>query len=162
MPTRFQKARAFKHTRRQSTDITMNSTNWANVDTALDLVLAANVGDVLEAHLNLVCGNQTPDAYFDVATIVSSSPVNSFGKAGAVETAPSGTLGVPGWYCRGSAYDKAAGVAMYTVVAGDRDASGYVTLRLRYATSTATNRTLYASVYPILWGVKNLGPVDPN
>lgn len=146
---------------------TLNSTNWASLDalapaTTTDVILDAEVGDTLVANFNGVLGNQTPDAYFDVCTIIAAARVNSFAKKGAVQAAP-GVAGVPAWYVTGSVFGKPSGAVMYEVVAGDLDANGLVTCRIYYATSTATNRTFYCdgTTYLPEFSVQNIGPVDP-
>ncbi len=147
-----------KVTTRSSGNITMNSVNWANLDTGMDITLAAQVGDTLEASLFALIGNQAVDTYFDVATIVAAAPVNSFVKRGAVTTAPPP---YGNWYALTGAWTNLGVPIHYTVVTGDLS-SGLVTLRLRYATLTATNRTFHAdgTNYTAEFCVKNLGPVD--
>ena len=91
----------------------------------------------------------------DAATIVSGSPVNyvSMGAGGASHQ------GVTGW--RGgndtSVNLESGTLVFYTVVSGDISA-GTVTLRLRYRTTTAANKTLFAqSNVNFQWGVVNFG-----
>lgn len=158
---RFQRARAFRTARSTAGDITLNSTAWANVDTALDMTIEAQVGDVLMYTPSALTGAQTVDTYFDVVTLVSSAPLNSFAKAGAVEASP-GTMGWQAWFCLPTALMTLSGPAWYTVVAGDI-VSGQVTTRLRYATFSATNRTLYRNANnPLAVMLHNLGPADPE
>jgi len=156
---RYRLARAHKVTTRSAGNLTLNSTNWANVDTGLDITLAAQAGDVLEASLSAVVDANAVILYLDVVTVVSAAPVNSFGKKGAVTAAPL-PAGVSSWYCAASVLTMVGAPIHYTAVAGDL-ASGLVTLRLRYATATATNRILNAdSNVPVEFCVKNLGPAD--
>ncbi len=132
---------------------------WTNLDTGMDITIAAQVGDTLEASLSALVGSETVSAYFDVVTIVSATPVNSFGKRGAVETAAG--FYIIGWFCSNGVFTPLGAPVHYTVVAGDL-VSGLVTLRLRYATSAATNKTFYASgtTHIAEFCVSNRGPVD--
>lgn len=139
-------------------DLSLNSTNWANVDTGLDLVLAAAAGDDIEVTLNCLLGGETNDVYLDVVSVVSGSPVNSFGAAAAVTTAPP-AYGIAGWYSIGNAFRNPGPPHIYTVQAGDLATDGTITLRLRYATSTAAAHTMYATANRRLcFSAKNLGP----
>lgn len=153
-------AKQIKKARRTSGNITLNSANWANVDTGLDLTLSnVSTGDQLVAGLTAFSSNEAVTAYLDAVTLVSSTPTNSFGKAGAVETTP-GVTGVQSWLLINGVYTSVGAPALYTVVSGDI-VSGGVTVRLRYATATASNKTLYASTNnPFEWFVMNLGQLD--
>lgn len=157
---RFQLARTFKTARRASTSPTYALTTWGDVDTALDLTLAAQVGDMIEVEANGLWGNEASTAhYMDVVTVVSATPVNSFGTQGAVSTT---SHGIQAWQAITANYSMIAGGGIYPIVAGDLS-SGYVTLRLRRRGETASTKTLYAVAdQPFQWWVKNLGPVDPN
>jgi hypothetical protein len=133
---------------RTSGNITLNSTSWANVNTGLDLVVPAQVGDVLLVTPDFMVGNQAVSAGLDVATIVSDSPVNTVG-AGSDYGA---------WYLPASVFAPVGGPVQYVVQAGDIS-GGNVTLRLRYKTTSATNRTFYAGGGGDLlatWSVVNL------
>lgn len=150
-----------KKARRTSGNVTLNSTNWANVDTGLDLVLnEVQVGDELVFGANFRVSTEAVTAYFDVVTVVSSTVTNSFGRAAAVETSP-GSQGIIGWRAEASVATASSGTAPpYTVVSGDITA-GTVTLRLRYATASATNRTMNAdTTAPLDVWAMNLGPVQ--
>lgn len=154
---RYRVARSFKLAKRSSGDISTVNTGtgtFLSVDTALDLSLAGQVGDVIEYHLAVLLGVENFGVFFDVGTIVSAAVVNRF--TGTI------TQGWPGWYGVGGRLEKCNGPAFYTLVSGDISA-GTVTLRLLY--SAAGIRTVYASTASNLWltvAAKNLGPVDPN
>ena len=146
---------------------TLNSSNtWANlpgIGTAGDLVLNAATGDVIEAVPSSILNSPANPVFFDVVTIVSSSPVNAFGRGGAVTTNTNGasdSQGVSGWHQPGTGKDGTLqGSCYYTLVSGDIS-GGTVTLRMRYATSAASTRLLIATVNnPFQWFVRNLGPV---
>lgn len=158
---RYLRSRQMVKARRTSGNLTLNSTSWANVDTGIDLVLdEVQVGDELVAGISGLAGNESVSLYLDVVTVVSSTPVNSFAKAGAVEASP-GVEGIQAWRADGASFLAVGGLSMpYTVVSGDLS-SGSVTLRLRYATSTATNKTLRAQTNnPLDVWAWNTGPVQ--
>ena len=146
---------------------TLNSSNtWANlpgIGTTGDLVLNAAAGDVIEAVPSAILNSPNINIYFDAVTIVSSSPVNGFGRAGAVTTNTNGasdSQGFSGWYQPGTSADGTLqGSCYYTLVSGDIS-SGTVTLRMRYASGGVSTRLLIATVNnPFQWFVRNLGPV---
>jgi hypothetical protein len=134
--------------------ITLNSTTWADVSGPADLVVAAEAGDVLAVSLSALLGAEAVNGCLDMATIVSSSPVNYVsGNDGGASS-----LGVQAWLGPASASGNAAGTVFYTVASGDID-GGNVTLRLRYRTTAATNKTLNASAnQPLQHSVVNLKP----
>lgn len=143
---------------RTSGDLTLNSTNWADVDTGLDLTLPAAAGDIFEVTANGLCDVQAVNVFFDAVSVVSAAPVNSFGQNAAVTTAPP-NYGITAWRCTQSLLERFGIPIHYTIQAGDIS-GGNVTVRLRYATSSATNRTLFASSatgFIFKWSVKNLG-----
>jgi hypothetical protein len=153
--------RRVKKARRTAGDVTLNSTNWANVDTGIDITLSGVVaGDQILYGINARVDTQTVVGFFDVVTVVGGSPVNSFAVQGAVETAP-GTI-ISGWRTDGTG--ERVGITgdapPYTLVSGDIS-SGSVTLRLRYATGTAANLTLKAGgTTPLDVWARNIGPLQ--
>lgn len=147
--------------RRTAGNLTLNSTSWANVDTGLDLVLnEVQEGDEIVYGISYRVSNEAVTLYLDVATIVSGSPYRSLGRRDAVEASP-GDQGIIGWRAESSVATSESGMAPpYTVVAGDIS-SGSVTLRLRYATASAANRTMNgASTAPLDVWAMNLGPAQ--
>ena len=148
----------FAMARRSSTDIVMNSTNWANLDTGLDLTLNAAAGDVIEVACSGLARTEDVDTSLDVVTVVSGSPVSSFGSAAAVVVAT--TFGVQAWRMLPAAtFNTISGSAFYTLLAGDVS-GGTVLLRLRYRTYLETNKTMVAeSTTHFVVSAKNLGPV---
>lgn len=130
----------FAKAQRASTDITVNSTTFVNVDTALDLVMTASTGDVIEYYLALKATCATSSyAVFDVHTIVGGSPVNSMTSGSAAGTGL--TTGHPSWVrstvAAGPAGTYIAGHRRYALQAGDIS-SGTVTLRLRVFCGAST------------------------
>lgn len=156
---RFQRARDFKFANHTSGHIILNSVSWANVDTLLDMVLVAQSGDVIEYGISSGFSNENTNACLDVATVVSGSVVNTFSKQGPESPT---SEGIQAWRGINSQYDIIGGSVMYQLQAGDIS-SGTVTLRLRYKTLAATNKTIYGADDSRLcvWA-KNLGPRDPN
>lgn len=158
---RFQRARAHRFERYTAGTITFNSTSWVNVPGFGSLAVEAQVGDVLEAGLQMAVENEAPALLLDAVTDVSGTPTNSFGTGGTAPTSTTGD-GVIGWVVAAGLYGSPAGPAFYTVQPGDL-ASGVVTVRFRYRTTSAANKTAIASatrgqfIY-----VKNLGPADPE
>ena len=147
----------FATSRRTSGSVTMNSTNWANVDTALDLTLGAQVGDVIEVILSAFSGNEAVAFGLDAVTVVSGSPVTSFATNSAV--VPATHEGIQAWGGVFSAYNNHGGSAFLTLASGDIS-GGNVVIRLRYRTQLATNKTLFAlTTLPLVFAAKNLGPV---
>jgi hypothetical protein len=160
---RFQMARSYKYKNRTSGDITLNSGTWADVDTGLDVTLAAQVGDVIEVGGSwLVAGSTTTAVFFDAVSIVSAAPVNSWGIDGAVGTS---VEGIQAWRCDSNSIglnQKASGGMMRVLLAGDI-ASGFVTVRLRYKQGTAGAQAMYNNANrAVQFWAKNLGPVDPH
>lgn len=142
--------------RRTSGNLTLNSTSWANVDTGLDLTLAAAAGDIVEVGLSgLIQGG--PDLYLDAVTIVSSTVTNSIGHNGAVVATGNGVVA---WRGNASVYTSVGGPMWYKVVSGDVS-GGNILLRLRYRTSSATNATLWGNTdLPLVFTARNHGAVE--
>lgn len=158
---RFTRSRQLVKARRTSGNLTLNSTSWANVDTGLDLVLnEVQVGDEIVYGISVTAGNEGVEVYLDVATIVAAAPVNHLGSRGAAPTTSS-DYRIGAWRLPSGSYQGIGGTAPpYTVVAGDLS-GGTLTLRLRYLSSTAANKTLLASTVSMLdvWAM-NLGPAQ--
>lgn len=157
---RFQRARAFKFATRTAGNVSVASVSMAAVDTALDIALEAQAGDVIEYGVNALWSNQAFDGLLDVRTMVAGSPVNSLGSGGSDLTGY-----VSGWYALGSNFASVSGSMFYAVTAGDI-ASGLVNLRLFARLGSAGTRTLFAGAFPtnnpLQVFARNLGPVDPN
>jgi hypothetical protein len=138
-------------------DVTLNSTTWANVGGPADLVLAASTGDVIEVNFSARFDNGAVQTHLDVVTMVGGSPVNSFANAGATTA---GTQGIISWTGFSGQFASIGGAFYYKLVSGDIS-SNTVTLRLRYQTASATNRTLYANAnYAQVFFARNHGPVE--
>lgn len=138
-------------------NLTLNSTVWANVSGPADLVLAADAGDVVQVGISAAVGNEAVDLYLDVVTMIGSTVTNSFGKDGT----PSNThQGIVAWRGITGAYASPGAGFWYKLVAGDISSST-VTLRLRYRTASAANKTIFcATDYPFVFFARNHGPVE--
>lgn len=156
---RFQASKSFKVVRYTTGNFTLNSTSWANIHaSAFDVTIAAQSGDVIVVHFAGCYGNEAVQVGIDVATIPGGTVTNYFG--GAVETSTGD--GVPAWLGPAGALSSFGGAAMRTLVAGDLSGNT-VSVRPRYRTTAATNKTLYANTgLPVFMMVQNIGPVDPN
>jgi hypothetical protein len=154
----YQLSRAFKTPARYSgADVSVVSTpNYADlptIGTTMDIVLSAEVDDVIFYSLNGLWGASAQEAYMDIATIVGGSAANyAFGAASS---------GNPGAWGMASVFTAIGAVGWYKLVAGDL-ASGYVTLRPRAKISSAGSKILYGGGWGFGFFAQNIGPVDPN
>ena len=122
-----------------------STTTWFDLDATTDLVLDAVPGDYILVGVNGTWNNEAPAAYLDVASIVSSAPVNYWGGAGGTTD-----TGIGSWQGISSTLSPIGGPITRAVVAGDLS-GGQVTLRLRYRLGTAsTNKTLLAATGGVL------------
>lgn len=143
------------HKRRTAGDITVNNTSWTDLDNNLDLVLTAAIGDEVWVSASGFWGNAGVYAFLDCVSIVGGSPVNSWASNGAPNASGQG---VRSWWGKVSSDEPIGGTVARTLVSGDIS-SGTVTLRLRYRTFTATNRTFLASTADqFCWGAQVLRP----
>jgi hypothetical protein len=147
----------YAQAKRTSGNFTLNNTSWTNLDTGLDLVLAAATDDVVEYSLSGFGQNEAGDAFLDVVTIVAGSVVNSFATRGAVRNTGQGYLA---WRLNAGVTTSLGGSAFYKLASGDISAST-VTLRLRFRTGTASNKTLFGNDdLQLLVAARNHGPVE--
>jgi len=112
-------------------NIVTSETLWAAAHTATDVTLSARGGDWFEIGMQaLTIPNAGAYVWFDVATIVSGSPV----RYASSQSATQRSGGVPGW----AAWDRETGVGgtvnMY-LTDGDIAANGTVTFRLMMRTA---------------------------
>lgn len=144
----------FDFAERSSGNLTLNSTAWTNLDTGLDLVLDAVAGDVIEVGGTWRFQGEAVEARLDVASLVAAAPVNYWSNG----TATPATNGIIGFGGPASIASTSGGSMMRACVAGDLSL-GTLTLRLRYKTDAATNKTLLAATTErFYWWAKNLGP----
>lgn len=137
---------------RTAGDLTLNSTTWADVDTGLDLVIAAVAGDWVEVGLSAATGTGLVAVGFDAVSLVSAAPVNNWSKdaaEGATE------FGVQAWIAFSGVGSSQSGTVIKQIAAGDLS-GGTVTIRLRYRSSAAVNKVLAASAnQPLLFFAHN-------
>lgn len=140
---------------RMTASVTANDTAWHDVDNAsLDMTIAATTGDVIAYSLSAAIGGEAVNMGLDVATIVAGAPVNYLGGGGGVAS-----YGFQAWLSADTLINPhgIGGVCDYVVQAGDIS-GGNVTLRLRYRTGTAANKTITGSAnQPLQVSVKNFG-----
>ena len=141
-------------------NLTLNSTSWANLSTATDLTLAAEAGDVVEVGISALVdanGPTGPDLYLDAVTLVSTTVTNSFASNGAVDASGQGILG---WRANPNVLASLGCPFFYKLVSGDVS-GGNVTIRFRYRTSAAANRTMFAtSGIRAVFTARNHGQVE--
>lgn len=147
----------FAFATRTAGDVTCSADQiWADVDTGIDLTLTAATGDRLEIGISGCCtGTEAVSLNLTAMSIVSAAPVNDL----ATGAAPSNTTnGVSGWRIQTGTAFNCTGAFICALQAGDIS-GGTVTIRLRYRTSSNTNRVLRAdTAIPLHWYAKNLGP----
>lgn len=156
---RFTRSRNHRFERYTAGTITLNSTSWADVPSISTKTVEAQVGDVLAAEVLFIYGSEGVNVYMGAVTSVSGTPTNSFATGGAAPTSTTGDE-IRGWVGLDTGYTHIAGRCFYTVQAGDILA-GQVTVRFRYRTGTAADKTIYSSTDSgIFFAVANLGPQD--
>lgn len=140
--------------KRTAADVTVTGTTPVNLDTALDLVLAAMAGDVIEVGVSAWWGTGVGGACLDVATIVSAAVVNYFSSGTSTPAAG----GVQAWGVKGADTDiPISGAMRYVVQAGDIS-GGTVTLRARVFMAGANTKVLRGdTARPFTWWATNLG-----
>jgi len=146
--------------KRSAGDLTLNSNGvWANlptIGTTGDLTINATSGDVVEVALAALWSNEAVEGFLDFVTIVGGVVTNSFGVDGAESGSHSGIVTFRGIASR---FDPVGGVFFRTLAAGDIS-GGTVTVRVRYRTGSAANKTLFASTNNAFeYWIRNHGPV---
>lgn len=112
----------------------LSATTWTTLSTNFDLVVPANVGDVIEARFSFMWDNAATEKYIDFIAVASGNAwSSSHGAAGQGIMAGKGQNG---------AYTECMACAFKTVVAGDLSA-GAVTVRVTYRLNTATTSIVF-------------------
>lgn len=95
--------------------------------------------------------------YFDFASIVGGSLVNSLSRATAVGTGGGGVLFLP----QSTGLAATSGFAYYTVQSGDLDVNGKLNVRMIWRNNGAAgaSQTVFASTTaaPLHYAIQNLG-----
>lgn len=127
-----------------------------------NMLIEAQVGDVLGYTMTTVAGATGEYIGFDVYTMISAARVNPLGAGLSASLAS--VQGFSAWYATNVASEVTiAGTAYYTVQAGDIDANGRVLLTPFYAKTNTTPRVIFtASSLGLTLDVFNFGPVDPE
>lgn len=119
----------------------LTSSTWANVDTSLDLVVAARAGDYIFVSLSALHGSAAQQHFIDCAIIVAGAVQHSVGSGEITTTTGEGIMG---WGKESGTLSWVQGAATVPYLVQSNDVvNGTVTLRLRYRASGAV--TLYAS-----------------
>lgn len=136
--------------------VTLNSTAWADVDAGLDLTLTGvSAGQWVEVWLQAFPDTGAVALYLDAVSVVAGAPAKTWSTF-AAEAA--GGQGVATWAAKASDALGRGGPVARPLEAGDIDANGNVTIRLRYRTSAATARQLYGTAtLPLMFGARVLG-----
>jgi hypothetical protein len=152
---RFRRARAHKFIIRTPGDLTLaaSATAWAAVDTGSDLTLDAQVGDTITVNAGAYVSSVSSAMFFDVASMVSGSPVNYWGGSGG-----SGDFGITAWTVPSGGAAGIGGAWPRAISAGDL-VNGKVTLRLLYRGGGATVNA--SAGRPLMFMIDNIGPVAP-
>jgi len=146
--------------KRSAGSLTLNSNGvWVDlptIGTTGDLTINASTGDVVEFALCALFSNEAVEGFLDAVTVVGGVVTNSFSLDGAPSNAASGILSYRGI---GSRFEPLGGSFFRTLAAGDISA-GTVTVRVRYRTGSAANKTLFATTdNPFEYWIRNHGPV---
>ncbi len=127
---------------RASTSLTLNSTTWANLDTALDLVLKAKTNDIVEVHINGLYLGEAVSAFIEASAWDGAALQGAWGSG---ELTTSTGDGIPSCFATAAvALEVFSGRWMRRVTALDV-AAGLLTIRWRYRTGSAANKTLLAT-----------------
>lgn len=140
--------------RRTSADLSLTpgDTAWHDLGTISDFTLSGvRVGDLVEVSLSSTWDAAGTFRNMDVASIVSSAPVNYWGTGDGTPL-----NGVGAWRGNSGAAHPFGGSVAKTIVAGDLSGST-LTLRFRYKFNTATASVLGASAPALIAMAKNLG-----
>lgn len=151
---RHMRSRNFKVAIRTAGDVSVTSTSFAAVDSALDITLEAQIGDVIELGINANWDNGAVNSEMDVAVMNGATLIRYISGT---------TRGIPAWGAVASVTNYVAGSYFTTLVTGDV-LNGLVTVRLSARVFSTGTRVLYASTnpWPLQFIAKNLGPPDPH
>lgn len=139
-----------------SGDITCTANNvWENMPGVGTLTLTASNGDLIEAGASFGVFNTTAQSIsFDIATVVSGSPVHHLSDGAAPNDS---NFGISAWRVPASAQGSAGGSVMYTLQSSDIT-SGTVVLQLRDHPEGSTDRVVNATTTrPLHFWAKNHG-----
>jgi hypothetical protein len=143
---------------RTAGDVTAPAGNvFASFDTATDITLPAQPGDVIDARINCQAGDNLTvvTIEFNIALVKDGVETSWFvGNVGS--NTPIGA-----WTIRGGDYFGQSASIGYVVKTADVSADGKITVRLKVRTNGGSNaRKIFASAgtVPFLWDARNTGP----
>lgn len=141
---------------RTAGNVSISATSPSNIDTATDLVVQAEEGDVIEVMPHYLVGDSNNVALrFDVRTVADGTEVNYLSSG---SDTPRG-VGLSAFLAAGGSARHIAGSWLYRVQASDLH-EGTVTLRAKAWVSNSS-RTVNATASDIFrWHVRNLGPQE--
>lgn len=136
---------------RTAGNVSVTSTGYVALDTALDLTLPAAPGDVIEVTRNAQCDNAAIVLDWNVQLLTPGATL--------IRSLSTGTA-IGAWTVRGGDYFGSSAIVMTTVRAGDAP-DGSLRMRLMVKAGAAGTRVVFASTgsVPFEWYAKNLGPV---
>jgi hypothetical protein len=127
---------------RQSGDVSCGATVPTAVDTNLDITLTGIApGQVIEVSAVGHWDGGAPYVFADACTVVGGSPVNYISNVNGFVS----SWGCMAWSAVGGVEKFFGGSQQYTVVPGDLNPGGVLTLRLMYRLNSAGTRVLAAS-----------------
>lgn len=136
--------------RRTSGSLTPASTSWANLDTGLDLVIAATAGQWIEVGLSGNWSSEATSGCIGANTVDGGNSITGTAEASTTE-------GVQAWRGSNAAVSPIGGSVLYQVVSGDIS-GGNVTIRFRIRCTSAVTKTLFAtSDKPLQVWARNVG-----
>jgi hypothetical protein len=139
-----------------SSDLSLSSASWANVDTGLDITIPAATGDTIRLSLHGRWGAEANHGVLDVVTVVSGSPVNSVAQRTTAPTSTGTGNGLGSWWGYTGVASGMGSPVFYPVVAGDIS-GGNVVFRLRYYNTSSTKTINATATSPLVFMAENLG-----
>lgn len=143
---------------RTAGSLTLDQTAVTALHTSLDLPIAAAAGDLVEFGISGIFDDTALAFTLDVYTMPSGVAVNPFSVG--VSASAAGVQGVPGWQRGTTQRDRNLTGSITRVLTATDVAAGATTLRLYYAKTNTTARTLFATTsIPLKVWAKNYGQV---
>lgn len=153
---RMMRSRNFKLSTRTAGSVTATA-SWAAVDTATDITIACQAGDVLQAGVSAFWTSIATFGRLDCVLVPSGTVTSSFSGTYA---AGSTTTGVPGWLGITTDYTP-IGAAVMKVLSSSDVVSGLTVCRLMLRADAASGKQLVSQASdPLQFWVRNLGPQD--
>ncbi len=136
--------RKHRTTRNSAGNISAITNGYQDYNNALDIVLDAVAGNMVELSINAFIGAGGGPTSIGVVTVNGATLRNTYGNVNALI------------YCQTNTLARWQGTITYPVVAGDIDVNGQVRFRVRYQQQQAN--TIYADAsYPFSFSASNKG-----